>query len=201
MSIDQLELEVSETLAQPDPPKHDEELYKKWFRGRDQAGFLSIKPWWKGRKFMVDIGKSDPNSNKLISNTNAFIDAIQLASYVRAVVQGRADRVYPENKKQGVPTPEGLTVYGGSAKEGVSRVFKAHYFPTGKDYAYDSASFRWGVAHYEGKVMGNGAIMPNMEKRLSLDTIKVTRQELEEINYYLELALHGHAARNELWYT
>lgn len=200
MELDQLELaELVEDEKPEQKEYNNEDLYKKWFRGKDQAGFLSIRPWPEARKFVVDIGKSDPNTNKLLSHTNAFLDGIMLAAYIKAVVNGRAAEVYPANGKQGVATPEGLTVYGGSGS--VSRVFKSSHWPLGKDSGYDSSRFRWAIAHFEGTVTASGAIMPNMDKPLSMDFIQVTRRDMNEISYYLDLELANWVNSGSLWYA
>ena len=186
------------------PPAHSnkqfqQELYKKWFRSKTQAGFLGIKPWFEALKARIDVGKASPDG-KLLSSTAVFVDIVDLAAYVRAVNSGMATTIYPANEKNGVPTNEGFVSYGGSIKDGkaVSRIFKSHYWQT--DGQYDPNFFVWKCGHFEATHTASGAFIPNMSKALSVDSIKVSRQDLASIGYLLDVAMISYVANNTDWY-
>jgi len=175
----------------------EKDLYKKWFRTKDRAGFVSLRPFFKAGKVVIDIGKADPNSSALLSSSEAYVDVVQLGTYLRAIVEGRAAKLYPKSDYLKVDTDEGLTIFGG--KGTLSRVFKAHHWP-GKDKGtYDSSAFQWKVGHFEGKESSNGLIMPDWQKPKSVDSIKVTRTDIAEISYTLDIALQAYAVQNKDW--
>jgi hypothetical protein len=187
-----------------DEKKFDKDLYKKWFRSKERQGFLSIRPWLSVGKLVVDIGQADPNTKKLSSHTNVYVNAITLATFLKAVTEGYAEKLYPKNDKGMVQTAEGLTLFGGSRVEGkpVARVFKIAYYPrAGQDAGFDDRSFQWKTGHFEANESASGAFMPIMAKPISVDSIKVSRVEMAEISYVVNLGLSAHAAQNPDWYN
>ena len=81
--------EFIETVEQPTvtdtlQKEYDKDLYKKWFRSKTQSGFLSIKPWYQGLKFKVDIGKTSADG-KLLSSTMVYLDAIDFSASLNSV--------------------------------------------------------------------------------------------------------------------
>jgi hypothetical protein len=200
--------EFIENLSLPNPPsspseekKYDPDLYKKWFRSKTQSGFLSVRPWYQGLKFKVDIGKTSPDG-KLISSTMVFLDAIDFAAYLQSVSNGTALNNFPLNEKAGVPTAEGFVSYGGGIIDNkpVSRIFKSHYWQN-SDQSYDSTSFVWKCGHFAARKTDSGAFIPDMKSPLSVDSIKVTRQELVSIAYMMNLSLTSHVTNNPDWYN
>lgn len=180
---------------------YEKELYKKWFKAAGQAGFLSISPWNSAGKFTIDIGKVDPNGSAVLSNTKCYIDWVKLAAYLNSIVTGTAGTFYPSNND--APSPESLVVYGGKTNPAVARVFKSHYWGATKDSkpSYDfSSAFVWKCGEFEGKVTDTGAITPIYDKPISANMIKVTRQEINEIAYRVNLYLSGYAAKFNNWY-
>src|SRR4051812_13233222 len=82
------------------------DIYKKWFRTKSQAGFLSISPWRETAMVAIDIG--EVKDGQLSHATKCYVSAIELTAYLR----GACDQNFMH--------------YGGSAADGtpVSRIFK-----------------------------------------------------------------------------
>lgn len=175
------------------------DLYKKWFKSGDRSGFLSLRPWLDVGKIAVDIGEL--KGKQLVSNTQVWANIVDLAAYLKAVTEGVAKTLYPANERGGVPTAEGFTYYGGGRMEGkvVSRILKIHYWEN-KDETYDERGFAWKTGHFAGRESDTGAIIPDMKSCLSMNMIKMSRQDMAAANLRLQLTLAGHAARNEDWY-
>jgi hypothetical protein len=188
-----------ESVFSKDNKDYENDLYKKWFRSKTQSGFLSIRPWFTGMKFKIDIGKTSPDG-KLISHTHLYVDAIDFAAYLRAIVNGNAATIFPANDRMGIPSPEGFASYGGAKVEGkaISRIFKAHHWTNGD--TVDSSSFVWKAGHFAARVSDTGAFIPDMKSPISVDSIKVTRQDICSISYLLDLALNSHVSNNPNWY-
>jgi hypothetical protein len=188
-----------------DEPKPNEnktfenDLYKKWFRSKSQSGFLAIRPWYEALKLKIDIGKTS-SDGKLLSSTAVFVDAIDLAAYLRSVSNGTATVNYPANERTGLPTAEGFVSYGGATIEGkpVSRIFKSHYWTSGD--TYDETSFVWKCGHFAARKSDSGAFIPDMKQLIRADSIKVTRQDMCSISYLVDLALNSYTANNTDWY-
>lgn len=178
---------------------YEKDLYKKWFRSKTQSGFLSIRPWFAGMKFKIDIGKISQDG-KLASSTNVFVDAADFAAWLRAVVQGYAERDFVANERTGVVTNEGFVSYGGTEinHKPVSRILKIHYWQNGENY--DPSAFVFKAGHFEARKSDTGAFLPNMKAPISVDSIKVTRQELHSISYLIDLSLISHVANKSSWY-
>ena len=181
--------------------KYDQDLYKKWFRSKTQSGFLSIKPWYQGLKFKIDIGKTSPDG-KLLSSTMIFVDAIDFGAYLQTITNGTSSINFPINEKAGIPTPEGFVSYGGGIIDNkpVSRIFKCHHWQN-SDQSYDTSSFVWKSGHFAARKTESGAFIPDMKSPISVDSIKVTRQELVSIAYMLDLSLVSHVTNNPDWYN
>lgn len=200
-------IEAFAQQAEPHQPqsseekKYDQDLYKKWFRSKTQSGFLSIKPWYQGLKFKIDIGKTS-SEGKLLSSTMVFVDSIDFAAYLKSIANNNATVNYPANEKSGAPTAEGFVSYGGGIIESkpVSRIFKSHYWQN-SDQSYDSNAFVWKCGHFAARKTESGAFIPDMKSPISVDSIKVTRQELVSISYMLDLSLISHVTNNSDWYN
>lgn len=182
------------------PASYQQDLYKKWFRTKTQNGFVSIKPWLEALKLKIDIGKTSPDG-KLLSSTNVFVDAIDFAAYLRSIANGTGTRNFPANDRSGIPTAEGFASYGGATLDNkpVSRIFKAHYWQNGE--AYDEQAFAWKCGHFAARKSDSGAFIPDMKSPLSVDLIKVTRQDICSISYLVDLALTSHVAQTQNWYN
>lgn len=188
-----------EQVFSKDIKDYENDLYKKWFRSKSQSGFLSIRPWFQGMKFKIDIGKTSPDG-KLLGHTHLYVDAIDFAAYLRAIVQGNALNIYTANERMGVPTPEGFSSYGGANVDGkaISRIFKAHYWTSGD--TVDPTAFVWKAGHFAARVSDTGAFIPDMKSPLSVDSIKVTRQDIASISYIVDLSLTSYVSNNPSWY-
>jgi len=189
-----------ETLKNNSETKeYQQDLYKKWFRSKTQSGFLSIKPWHQALKMKIDIGKTSPDG-KLISSTAVFVDSVDFAAYLNSITLSTALVNYPKNDKLLIPTNEGFVSYGGASIEGkpVSRIFKSHYWQSGDDY--DNTSFVWKCGHFSARKSDSGAFIPDMKSPISVDQIKVTRQEICSISYLLDLSLTSYVTNNHDWY-
>lgn len=182
------------------PPKEfTTDLYKKWFRSKTQSGFLSIKPWFAGMKFKIDIGKTNPDG-KLISSTSVYLDAFDFGAYLRSIVNGTADKNFPANERNGIPSPEGFASYGGAEINGkpVSRIFKAHYWQNGD--SFDESAFAWKCGHFAARKSDTGAFIPDLKSPISVDFLKVTRQDICSISYLIDLSLMAYVSNNSEWY-
>jgi hypothetical protein len=200
-SVDEIlnEIQNSGNSTSDDKPKYNNTLYKKWFKSKTQSGFVSIRPWFQGMKFSIDIGKTNP-SGKLESSTNCFVDAVDFAAYLRAIVTGNAVTNFPANERMGTSTPESFVSYGGSTSDGqpISRIFKAQYWQSGENV--DPSAFMWKIGHFKARKSDSGAFIPDMKSPLSVDSIKVTRQDIVSISYLLDLALTSHVVNTTDWY-
>lgn len=178
---------------------YEKDLYKKWFRSKTQSGFISIRPWFAGMKFKIDIGKTGPDG-KLISSTNAFVDAVDFAAWLRAVINGSAVKDFPANERTGAVTNESFVSYGGTEvnSKPISRILKIHHWQSGD--TYDPSAFVFKAGHFEARKSDTGAFLPNMKAPISVDSIKVTRQELHSISYLVDLSLASHVANKVNWY-
>lgn len=199
---DELEFhfEPEQTPIQKNETKeYKQDLYKKWFRSKTQAGFLAIRPWNEALKLRIDIGKASPEG-KLLSNTPVFVDAIDFAAYLKSVSNLTASTNYPANERLGSPTPEAFVSYGGSIVDNkpVSRIFKAHYWQNND--VYDTTSFVWKCGHFAARKSDSGAFIPDMKSPLSVDQIKVTRQDICSISYLVDLSLASYVTNNQEWY-
>lgn len=177
---------------------YDSPLYKKWFKTKSQSGFLSISPWNEALKIKIDIGKTSPNGN-LISSTKVFVNAIDFSAYLKSIVNGTAASIYSANPRLGVPTDEGFASYGGAVIDGapVSRIFKAHYW--GSSDNYDSSSFVWKTGHFKANKSSSGAFIPDLKSPITVDSIKVTRQDISSISYILDISMISYVANNPEW--
>lgn len=179
---------------------YDKDLYKKWFRSKTQSGFLSIRPWFQGLKLRVDIGKTS-SDGKLISSTNVFLDIIDFGAYLKAITNGTATEAYPASEKLGLPTAEGFVSYGGAKIDGkpISRIFKAHHWQNA-DNTFDPNSFAFKSGHFQARMSDSGAFIPDMKNPISVDSIKVTRQDIHSISYIVDLAIVSHVTNRTDWY-
>lgn len=182
-----------------DNKDYQQDLYKKWFRSKTQSGFLAIKPWFQALKMKIDIGKTS-SEGKLISSTNVFVDAVDLGAYMRAINNGTAATIYPANERMGVPTAEGFVSYGGATIDGkpVSRIFKSHYWMNGEEI--DTSAFVWKCGHFVARKSDSGAFIPDMKSPISVDSIKVSRQDISSISYLLDLGMVSYVSNNTDWY-
>lgn len=178
---------------------YEQDLYKKWFRSKSQSGFISIRPWFAGMKFKIDIGKTGPDG-KLTSSTNAFVDAVDFAAWLRSVINGTAVKDFPANQRTGAVTNESFVSYGGTEinSRPVSRILKIQHWQNGE--TFDTAAFMFKVGHFDARKSDTGAFLPNMQSPISVDSIKVTRQDLHSISYLVDLALASHVTNKVNWY-
>lgn len=202
MSFDDSVEEFLDTLtdsSSQDKKDYDAPLYKKWFRSKTQSGFLSIRPWFVGMKFNIDIGKTSADG-KLESSTSCFVDAVDFAAYLKSVVNGNATLNYPANERNGTTHPESFVSYGGAIinNQPVSRILKIQYW-TSND-TVDTSAFIWKAGHFKARKSDSGAFIPDMKSPLSVDSIKVSRQEIVAISYLLDLCLQSHVTNNVDWY-
>jgi hypothetical protein len=197
--LSSLDEQETSSPIKSDNKDYQQDLYKKWFRSKTQSGFLAIKPWNQALKMKIDIGKTS-SEGKLLSSTPIFVDSIDFGAYLKSIANGTSLINFPQNEKNGSPTPESFVSYGGSVIEGkpISRIFKAHYWQSGEDY--DSTSFVWKCGHFAARKSDSGAFIPDMKSPLSVDQIKVTRQEITSISYLVDLSMYSYVANNQDWY-
>jgi len=185
MSDDSLDIFLPQEGAET-PTKSEQfedDIYKKWFKTKSKSGFLAVRTWLDAGKVSIDIGET--GGEGLRGNTQVWTNAIELVVYLRALYDGNATRLY-EN--------ETFTYYGGGQVNGqpVSRILKiAHWSKE------DTTAFAWKCGHFEARKADSGAFIPDMNKNLSLNLIKMTRKEMAEIYYRLDLDIQSYAAKNE----
>jgi hypothetical protein len=196
--LDSLDTEPK-SLTNIDNKDYQQDLYKKWFRSKTQSGFLAIRPWHQALKMKIDIGKTS-SDGKLLGNTAVFVDSVDFAAYLKSVTLLTASTNYPANERMGAPTPESFVSYGGSVIDGkpVSRIFKAHYWQSGEEF--DTTSFVWKCGHFAARKSDSGAFIPDMKASISVDSIKVTRQDIASISYLIDLSMISHVTNNQDWY-
>lgn len=183
---------------QEDQKDFEDDIFKKWFRTREKSGFLSLRGWLEAGKVSVDIGET--GGKGLQNNTMVWTNAIELAVYLRAVYDGKATSLFPAPRgSEG--SAETFTYYGGATVDGkpVSRILKVEHWSTIKDgkKIYDSNAFAWKCGHFGARKADSGAFIPDMTQSLSQNKIKVTRKEMAEIYYRLDMVIRGFAARSE----
>lgn len=191
--------EPQPNLKNIDNKDYQQDLYKKWFRSKTQSGFLAIRPWHQALKMKIDIGKTS-SEGKLLSSTAVFVDTVDFAAYLRSISNGTGSLNYPQNERLGSPTSESFVSYGGATIDGkpVSRIFKSHYWQSGEEY--DTTSFVWKCGHFAARKSDSGAFIPDMKSPLSVDQIKVTRQDICSISYLMDLSMISHVTNNQDWY-
>jgi hypothetical protein len=176
----------------------EQPLYKEWFKTKAASGFISITPWRTARKVVVEIGSIGAD-NSVTSATKCYVDAFDLALYLRMVTLGRGDLLYP--KRHGVYSPESFIQFGGSAgATPIARVFKVEFWGANSENIGDPTGFAWKCGHFDGTVTDSGAIQPNYSKPRSGDKIKRTRLQMAEISSKMDLLLIGWAAQDPNWY-
>ena len=203
MSFDEPVESFIDELQEKDLPSqeknYEKPLYKKWFRSKNQSGFVSIRPWFQGMKFSIDIGKTS-SDGKLESSTACFVDAVDFAAYLKSIVNGNAVINFPSSSRAGTNTNEGFVSYGGGIinNQPVSRIFKCQYWMSND--VVDESSFIWKSGHFKARKSDSGAFIPDMKSPISVDSIKVTRTEIVSISYLLDLCLQSHVSNNIDWY-
>lgn len=140
-------------------------IHKIWRKGR----FASFNYWEQANKISIDIGEF--SDGKLIGATKCYVDLLPFYTYLDAEHHDRLKTVYPKFDS------EGFAVYGGNAK--VARVFKSHWWMNGQNTDLSSRVFKCG--HFEAKVSGTGAIIPDMSKPLSMTSIKISMEEIAHV--------------------
>jgi hypothetical protein len=160
-------------------------VFKHFFKTKSMGGFLTITPFNEGRKFNIEVGEVGAD-DKLKQVTNAYVEFVNLAAFLRAVVRGTASEVYRDPKVG----PATFTQFGGALVDNkpVSRVLKiTPMFTDFNAKVYDTPlPFQWKCGHFEAKKTGVGAFIPNMGKPLQQNGIKISRQTMEEISYLVD---------------
>lgn len=174
-----------------------DDLYKKWFRTKDRNGFIAVREWLDAGKISVDIG--EVREGGLKNHTMAWANAVELVVYLKAVVDGNASELYPAPKGGG--SPETFTYYGGATIDGkpVSRILKVEHWSTmkGDQKVFDASGFAWKCGHFAARKQDSGAFIPDMSKPLSQNKIKVSKKEMAEIFYRLDLTIRSYVAKED----
>lgn len=198
-SVDEFLDNLTQDQSQVEKKEYDAPLYKKWFRSKTQSGFISIRPWFVGMKFNIDIGKTSADG-KLESSTSCFVDAVDFAAYLKSIINGTGAINYPANERAGTTSPESFVSYGGAIinNQPVSRILKIQYWNSND--TVDTTAFVWKSGHFKARKSDSGAFIPDMKSPISVDSIKVSRQEMVGISYLLDLCLQSHVTNNVDWY-
>lgn len=174
----------------------EDDIYKKWFRSKDRSGFLTLRHWFEAGKVSIDVGELSGEGLK--GNTQVWTNAIALGTYLRSVTNGTAALLYPAQRGT---SAEAFVYYGGGKIDGrpVSRILKVEHWSTGsgENRRYDESAFAWKCGHFVARQTDSGAYIPDMSQSLSQNSIRVTRTEMAEMSYRLDIALHSFAARTD----
>lgn len=144
-------------------------IHKIWRKGR----FASFSYWAGGNKIIVDIGSFGDSG--LTENTACFVDVLPFYTYLCAEHEDRLQTVFPKYDQQG------FAIFGGKAP--VGRVFKSHWWQAGQEYDYAARVFKCG--HFEATAGANGAVIPNMQKPISMSSVKISMEEMEHVYHRL----------------
>lgn len=171
----------------------DTEVYKRHWRSKSKGGFLTITQAFQIGKVGVDIGEYGQDG-KLLTHTRVFASAIGLAVYLRAVIDGTAVRLYPENENKNI-TNEGFVAFGGAETDAgpVSRILKIGYNNN------DTEVFQWKAGIFGGRKTESGAYLPNYKDARSENATLVPRVDMHEMQYRLDLSVHSYASRHPDW--
>jgi len=176
--------------------QYEDDIFKKWFKTGQKSGFLALNGWLDAGKVSVDIGEI--GQGELKSSTKVWTNAIDLSVYLKAVYEGKGKTLYPAYKE--APTDESFIYYGGGKMDGkpVGRVLKVHHWQTGSgdNKSYDSRAFVWKSGHFPAKQTDSGAFIPDMNNPISTNLIKVSRLEMAQMHYRLNLAIQEFASSN-----
>lgn len=198
--LDEQDIQIAETTENTSGQgKHFEpDIYKRWHR----KGFISIRPWSDAGRFVIDIGTIDPNTKAKISNDIAYVNALDLLTYLKAVRDGYGTKLYPimsPDKVPDRPSDESFVVYGGSdtAEGPISRIFKIHHwaYKAGDNYQYDNKAFAWKIGVFKANRTSEGAFIAIRSQSLSYNMIKVDRLEMAKIANMVELTMISNAAQ------
>ena len=164
-----------------------DDIYKKWFRTSQKQGFLSIRGFLQAGKVNVDIGELTDGKP---DNTSVWTNAIEFLTYLQAVTNGRGEQLYPA---RGNLQPETYEYYGGTNTDSgpISRVLKVNYW---KDT--DTTAFAFKAGHFKARQNEQGAFIPDMKQVLRMNMIKVSRAEVAQMAYRLDLAIKHYAMHN-----
>lgn len=179
---------VSADIAPKDETHFEDDIYKKWFKTKSRSGFLSLRQWLEAGKVSIDIGEVN---GKELQNTLVWANAIQLAIYLRSIAQNTALVLYPQTNS--TPSPESFVHFGGSNtdKGPVSRILKIHYWKQGD--SYDGTAFSFKCGHFKARTSSSGAFIPDMSAPLSTNMIKMSRTEMADMSYRIDLAIQHFA--------
>lgn len=158
---------------------HPKDTFKKWSQLNGVQRFTSVRAWPEANKAVIDIGYLEKNVMK--SHTEVYVDLIAFTTYLRAIENNTAAELYKDEK---------FSSYGGAERDGkvISRVFVCEYWD--KD---SKQAFRLKTGHLVGQKTATGAYMPKSPNEiLSSDSMKLTRTDLHEISYRLQLAIDAY---------
>lgn len=160
------------------------DLFKHFFRTKSKGGFIALRPWFEAGKISVDIGETAVEGG-LVSNTLAWVPVIPFAAYLKAIVNNTAVHSYVN---------EEFAYFGGGHTDNgpVSRILKVRHWGT------ETIAFEFKTGHFKASVSNNGAFIPDMQSPVSTDLIKVTRAQIGEMSYAIDLAVHAFT-KEENW--
>lgn len=167
-----------------DDKKWDPDIFKKFWRTKSAGGFITIRSWFEAGKLSVDIGETSPEGG-LLGNTLVWTPVFPFATYLRAISNGTAVNMYRSSDD----SPETFIYYGGSnTTDGpVSRILKVGYWPGDNS----GRAFQFKTGHFKARESNTGAFLPDMKSPLSTHSIKVSRTEIAEISYVVDLAIEA----------
>ena len=162
--------------------KWDPDIFKKFWRTKTAGGFITVRSWFEAGKLSVDIGETSPEGG-LLGNTLVWTPVFPFATYLRAITNGTASTLYSNDAL------EEFIYYGGSeTSDGpVSRILKVGYWPNDTS----GKAFQFKTGHFKARKSATGAFLPDMKSPISTHSIKVSRTEIAEISYVVDLAIQA----------
>lgn len=152
------------------------EVYKKWRRSSNSAGFASFYNWPHSDRVVIEIADVDPNTNARISMSTCYIPTFEFLAYLHAEINGRTEVAY--RGLHSIGRNHGLLWFGG---RNIARVFKIEdwaFDPNEPDSAIRSqGTRRFKAGEFEIKA-GSKASEPDYSKRINQNMIQMKPGEL-----------------------
>lgn len=174
-----------------DDKKYEPDIFKKFWKTKTSGGFVAVRPWFEAGKLSVDIGETSAGGG-LVGNTLVWTPVFPFATYLKAIANNTAKSLYTNSQD----SPETFMYYGGSKTDigPVSRILKVSYWPNDTS----GSAFQFKTGHFKAKESSTGAFLPDMKSPISTHSVKVTRTEIAEMSYIVDLSVVAFTAK-ENW--
>lgn len=171
-------------------------VFKKWRKSKASSGFISISYWptddIQRERCIVEIGETNPQTDKIVSVSTCYVPALQLLSYLHSEINDLLDHSYPTFLQTG--RNHGLSFFGG---KNISRVFKIEDWNFNVSAADDNFEIsnkrRFKAAEFELKP-GTTSSEPDYSKCNNRNSIQMKQEDLSIV--YLNLNMAMQTVRN-----